>query len=136
MYIAEPDPLTEVFVDPKDEIPVHIALELRHLSAGYGKHLVIDDLTVTIPMGERIGLLGPNGAGKSTLFRTIVGLLAPQNGQVIIDGSMDRKARQHAAYVPQFEDVDWDFPVAVIDVVEMGLAREVGWLRLPGARHR
>ncbi len=111
------------------------ALELRHLSAGYGQRRVLDDLTVRIPVGTRVGLIGPNGAGKSTLFRVIVGLLPVVSGQVLINGQADRQSRRAAAYVPQFEDVDWNFPVAVIDVVLMGLARQVGWLRLPNRRH-
>ncbi len=111
------------------------ALELRHLSAGYGQLRAIDDISVTIATGSRVGLIGPNGAGKSTLFRAIVGLLPPMSGQVLINGRADHQSRQQAAYVPQFEDVDWEFPVAVIDVVVMGLARQVGWLRLPNRHH-
>jgi manganese/iron transport system ATP-binding protein len=111
------------------------ALEISHLSAGYGQRRAIDDVTVSIAKGQRVGLIGPNGAGKSTLFRAIVGLLHPMSGQVLINGSPDRHSRQEAAYVPQFEDVDWNFPVAVIDVVIMGLARQIGWLRLPNRHH-
>lgn len=112
------------------------ALEVRHLCAGYGEKRAIDDITVSVAAGKRVGLIGPNGAGKSTLFRAIIGLLRPMSGRVFINGRSDRRSRQEVAYVPQFEDVDWNFPVAVMDVVEMGLARQVGWLRLPGSRHR
>ena len=111
------------------------ALELRHLSAGYGKRRAVEDVSVHIPAGQQVGLIGPNGAGKSTLFRAIVGLLAPMSGQVFINGESSRHSRQEAAYVPQFEDVDWSFPVTVIDVVVMGLSRQIGWLRLPNAHH-
>src|SRR5262249_41577531 len=76
-----------------------------------------------------------NGAGKSTLFKAIVGLLMPASGEILIEGKAAAQARQAVAYVPQFEDVDWDFPVSVGDVVLMGMARQVGWLRLPNARH-
>jgi ABC-type Mn2+/Zn2+ transport system ATPase subunit len=62
-------------------------------------------------------------------------LLPPLSGQVLINGQSDSQARRQAAYVPQFEDVDWNFPLAVIDVVVMGLARQIGWLRQPGRRH-
>src|SRR5258708_29014372 len=107
-----------------------LELELKHVSAGYGQRRAIDDLTVEIAAGKRVGLIGPNGAGKSTLFRSLVGLLPLMSGQVLIQGQADRKARRQVAYVPQFEDVDWNFPAAVIDVVIMGLARQVGWPRL------
>ncbi len=93
------------------------ALEVKHLCAGYGQKRAIDDVTVRI------------------VFRSIIGLLPLMSGEVFINGRSDRQARQQAAYVPQLEDVDWTFPVAVIDVVEMGLARQVGWLRLPNRRH-
>ena len=112
------------------------AIQLAHLSAGYGHHLAVQDVTVSIEAGSRVALVGPNGAGKSTLFKAMVGLLAASGGQVFINGLPAHQVRQDAAYVPQFEDVDWDFPVSVMDVVVMGLARQVGWLRLPNARHR
>jgi ABC-type Mn2+/Zn2+ transport system ATPase subunit len=112
-----------------------IAIQLEHLSAGYGRSLALKDVTAQIEAGKRVALVGPNGAGKSTLFKAIVGLLTPSAGQVLINGQPSHEARKAVAYVPQFEDVDWDFPVSVLDVVVMGLARQVGWLRLPNARH-
>ena len=112
------------------------ALELRNLSAGYGQQPVIEGISVQIMSGKRVALVGPNGAGKSTLFRTIVGLLRPMSGNVLVNGWSDATTRRQAAYVPQFEDVDWDFPVSVLDVTLMGLARQIGWLRLPGNEHR
>jgi ABC-type Mn2+/Zn2+ transport system ATPase subunit len=112
------------------------ALELRNLSAGYGQQRAIDGITVQILPGKRVALVGPNGAGKSTLFRTIIGLLKPMSGQALVNGRSDATTRRQAAYVPQFEDVDWDFPVSVLDVTLMGLARQIGWLRLPDSSHR
>ncbi len=108
---------------------------MQGLSAGYAHNRAIEDVSFRVASGCRVGLIGPNGAGKSTLFRSIVGLLTPFEGQVRINGKTDRQSRREAAYVPQFEDVDWDFPVAVVDVVVMGLSRQIGWLRLPGKQH-
>ncbi len=113
-----------------------IAIQLKSLSAGYGRTLVIEDVSANIEAGARVALVGPNGAGKSTLFKAIVGLIRPTSGQVLIDGQPAQHVSQTAAYVPQFEDVDWDFPVSVMDVVLMGLARQVGWFRHPNASHR
>ena len=130
-------PAQAVASQPNGNIPSDkIAIQLAHVSAGYNRTLAIQDVTVSIPAGQRVALVGPNGAGKSTLFKVIVGLLTTANGEVTINGKASREARQAVAYVPQFEDVDWDFPVSVMDVVVMGLARQVGWLRLPNARHR
>jgi ABC-type Mn2+/Zn2+ transport system ATPase subunit len=111
-------------------------LTLKHVSAGYGHHRAIADVTISIEQGKRVALIGPTGAGKTTLFRSIVGLITPSSGEILINGKLDSQARRQAAYVPQFEDVDWEFPVAVIDVVIMGLARRIGWLRLPNKQHR
>lgn len=118
-----------------DTVSGKTAIELVSLSAGYGRALAIRDVTVSIEAGQRVALIGPNGAGKSTLFKAIVGLLPVLSGQILIKGQPAHQQRQAIAYVPQFEDIDWDFPVSVMDVVMMGLARQVGWLRLPGARH-
>jgi len=125
--------INSVLIESKVSPP---ALELRHVSAGYGTQRAISDVSVQIAQGKRVALIGPNGAGKSTLFRSIVGLLTPQAGQILINGQTDVRARRQAAYVPQSEDVDWDFPVTVLDVVLMGLSRQIGWLRLANRDHR
>ena len=111
------------------------AIALEHLSAGYGRINAIENITVRIDVGSRVALVGPNGAGKSTLFKAIVGLVRPSSGQILINEQTAYLGRQVTAYVPQFEDVDWDFPVSVMDVVVMGQARQVGWLRLPNGHH-
>ena len=116
--------------------PAKTAIQIDHLSAGYGKTDAIQNISVKIEAGKRVALVGPNGAGKSTLFKAIVGLLRLSSGQVLINEQPARLGRQAAAYVPQFEDVDWDFPVSVMDVVVMGQARQIGWLRLPNQQHR
>ena len=64
--------------------PVHapqVLLTLEHVGAGYGERTVLDDLTLTLRAGERIGLLGVNGAGKSTLVKTLAGELTPLTGE-------------------------------------------------------
>ncbi len=116
--------------------PTKTAIQLNAVSAGYGRTLAIENVTASIEAGTRVALVGPNGAGKSTLFKVIVGLLTPASGAVLINGLPSQQISQVAAYVPQFEAVDWDFPVSVMDVVVMGLARQVGWFRLPNASHR
>jgi len=134
--ITAADAITGAQQPISDEKAILPALELRNLSAGYGQQPAVEGISVQILPGKRVALVGPNGAGKSTLFRTIVGLLKPMSGQIFVDGRSDATTRRQVAYVPQFEDVDWDFPVSVLDVTLMGLAREVGWLRLPDSSHR
>lgn len=97
------------------------ALEVRHLTAGYpGMRPAIDDVSIRVPTGEIVGLIGPNGAGKSTLFKAILGLIRPARGEVMAFGRPVREARADIAYMPQVEEVDWEFPVSVLDVVMMG----------------
>ena len=61
-------------------------LELRGISAGYGSSQVLKNIDLVVPDGAVVALLGPNGAGKTTLLRVASGLLAPQAGQLLVDG--------------------------------------------------
>jgi ABC-2 type transport system ATP-binding protein len=61
-------------------------LEARHLRKSYGQHLAVADVNFSLEAGEVLGLLGPNGAGKSTTMMMIAGLLAPDSGEVLLDG--------------------------------------------------
>ena len=98
-----------------------LALEVRDLWAGYpGQPPAIEGVDLVVPEGELVGLVGPNGAGKSTLFKSILGLIRPLRGEVRIFGRSVAEARGDVAYTPQVEEVDWDFPVSVRDVVLMG----------------
>lgn len=108
-----------------------IVLETKRLSATYTGELAIEDVSFAVRQGERIALVGPNGAGKSTLLKAIVGLLKPVSGQVLIHNDPSRQAAQHVAYVPQFGEVDWNFPASVWDAVMMGRVKHIGWFRLP-----
>lgn len=97
------------------------ALVVRDLSAGYpGYPPAIEGVNLRVPVGELVGLIGPNGAGKSTLFKAMLGLIRPQRGEVLAFGRPVERARRDIAYMPQVEEVDWDFPASVLDVVLMG----------------
>jgi manganese/iron transport system ATP-binding protein len=112
----------------------------------------VRDLTISYPNGTRAlrdttfeldrasicGLVGVNGSGKSTLFRAIMGLVEPSKGEVRVAGLSTREAQRRnlVAYVPQSEDVDWNFPVLVDDVVMMGRYGRMGFLRRPSAEDR
>ena len=83
-----------------------------------------------------MAVVGPNGAGKSTLFRAIAGLMPLRSGSVTLRGASAPSAGHCIAYVPQREEVDWRFPVTVLDVVLMGTYPSLGWVRRPGRRDR
>ncbi len=113
-----------------------IALHVEDLTVAYGATTALWDIDLDIPPGVMCGVVGPNGSGKSTLLKAALGLVRPVAGHVRF---MDRPATQmrgRIAYVPQRQAVDWDFPTDVRDVVEMGLYRQLGWLRRPGRRSR
>jgi len=81
---------------------------------------VLTDVSFNIPEGKSIAIVGPNGAGKSTLLKGIMGLEPMIEGQVNFFGQSLDKKRLSTAYVPQREEIDWDFPINVMDVVLMG----------------
>ncbi|MGO5000265.1 manganese/iron ABC transporter ATP-binding protein [Oceanisphaera sp. W20_SRM_FM3] len=94
-------------------------------------HTALRDASFAIPTGTITALVGVNGSGKSTLFKAIMGFVRLAKGKISVLGmSVDEALRQNlVAYVPQAEDVDWNFPVLVEDVVIMGRYGHMGWLR-------
>jgi branched-chain amino acid transport system ATP-binding protein len=61
-------------------------LQVKNLDAGYGFLQVLWDISLEVQEGEFIGLIGPNGAGKSTTLKSIAGLVAPKNGEILFEG--------------------------------------------------
>ena len=103
-----------------------LALEVSGLWAGYpGNPPAIEDVSFSVAEGQMVGLVGPNGAGKSTLIRSILGMVRPLGGEVRIFGRPVGEIRRDVAYTPQAEEIDWDFPVSVMDVVLMGRWTEI-----------
>ena len=82
-------------------------LEARDLRAGYGAAEVLRGISIRVRAGETVGLMGRNGMGKSTLIRTLMGVLRPTSGDVLIDGKSAQRtmtferARAGIAYVPE-----------------------------------
>lgn len=96
-------------------------------------HTALQNVNGSLHSGMICGLVGVNGAGKSTLFKAIMGFVKPTTGAVKIMGQDVRAAlkKNLVSYVPQTEDVDWNFPVLVEDVVMMGRYGHMGFLRRP-----
>jgi len=101
-------------------------------------HTAIRNASFVLSGGTICALVGINGSGKSTLFKSIMGLVKPTTGSVLLN----QQSVNHAlkaniiAYVPQTEDVDWNFPVLVKDVVMMGRYGKMNFLRMPSRRDR
>lgn len=112
------------------------AISVRGLSVRYGDLLALDDVNVDIGWGTMVGVIGPNGAGKSTFLKAILDVVPHQATEVRIAGQAQREGKKLIAYVPQREEVHWDFPVTVEDVALMGSYGRLGPLGRPGAKER
>ena len=115
------------------------SIEANDLTVVYGNgHVALRDMSFVLRGGTITGLVGVNGSGKSTLFKAIMGFVRPARGAIRIAGlSVSEALRANTvAYVPQSEDVDWNFPVLVEDVVMMGRYGHMGFLRLPSKSDR
>ena len=123
------------------------AVQVLDLTVAYRDKPVLWDVDLEVPAGVLMAIVGPNGAGKTTLIKSILGLVKPAAGQVLIYGEPYRAGRRLGGvtrdkpsalvgYVPQRGSVDWDFPTNVLDVVMMGRYGALGWIHRPGSRER
>ena len=96
-------------------------------------HTAIHDVTFRLEGGTTCALVGVNGSGKSTLFKSLMGLVNPQRGNITLCHLPIKQALKQnlVSYVPQSEEVDWQFPVSVYDVVLMGRYGYMNFLRRP-----
>ncbi|OYR15148.1 manganese/iron ABC transporter ATP-binding protein [Brucella thiophenivorans] len=96
-------------------------------------HTALRNANFEIPTGTITALVGVNGSGKSTLFKAIMGFVRLARGEISILGQPVKQALKQnlVAYVPQSEEVDWNFPVLVEDVVMMGRYGHMGMMRIP-----
>ncbi len=95
-------------------------IEVDGLSVNYGNKRVLTNIHLDITKGSIYGVIGPNGAGKSTLFKSILGLIDSNSGFIKVFGKNIEEVRKKVSYVPQKDEIDWQFPASVLDVVKMG----------------
>ncbi|MEQ9917001.1 manganese/iron ABC transporter ATP-binding protein [Pectobacterium aroidearum] len=115
------------------------SLAVNDVSVTYSNgHQAIRHASFSLTGGTICALVGVNGSGKSTLFKSIMGLVKPTSGQVLLNQQPIYQALKQnlVAYVPQTEDVDWNFPVLVSDVVMMGRYGRMNFLRIPSKQDR
>ena len=96
-------------------------IKIEHLAAGYEGKEVLHDVNLTIYQDDYLGIIGPNGGGKTTLMRLILGLMNPTEGNISYykDGKPVKEITM--GYLPQYNDLDKQFPISVYEVVLSGL---------------
>ncbi len=99
--------LSETLDAPVSASPVGDGLSIVSIAKSYDKRVVLSDVSLNVGRGEVVGLLGPNGAGKTTCFYSIMGLVKPDSGRIMLDGDditalpMYRRAVLGLGYLPQ-----------------------------------
>lgn len=115
------------------------SLHIRQATVRYRNgHTALDNVNIELQGGTICALLGVNGSGKSTLFKSIMGLLKLTTGEIRLCNLPIQQAlkRNIVAYVPQTEEIDWQFPISVYDVVMMGRYGQMNFLRRPSAEDK
>lgn len=110
------------------------SIEAKEVTVRYNNgHTAIHDISFRLEGGTTCALVGVNGGGKSTLFKSLMGQIKPQLGEVKLCGLPIEQALKCnlISYVPQSEEVDWQFPISVYDVVMQGRYGYMNFLRIP-----
>lgn len=107
-----------------------VVLQAEHLSLGYHRRALVEDLSFSIRRGDILGIVGPNGCGKTTLLRGLLGLLKPLRGAVARDPD------RIVSYVPQRERIDTILPITAFEVALLGHVARESAFRRPGATDR
>jgi len=112
------------------------ALEIQGLGVSYPSEekFALKDFDISVPAGSALALVGPNGAGKSTLFKAICGLLPIRAGSIRVFGHPLGACHHRVVYLPQRSEIDWQFPISVLDLVMMGRYVYLGWFNGPRKR--
>ena len=105
-------------------------ITFEHASLGYGRRVVLEDISFEVNPGDYLGLVGPNGAGKTTVLKALLGIHAPLAGMVRTAGGL------RFGYVPQREQLNYYYPLSVADVVTMGRPPHARWQRDARSRDR
>ena len=119
-----------------DPDPKSLALEIKGLKVFYPAENkpALNNVSMRVPVGASMALVGANGAGKSTLFRAISGLLPVRSGTVRIFGHRLGACHHRVVYLPQRSDIDWQFPMTVLDLTMTGRYVYLGWFTRPGKK--
>lgn len=106
----------------------NLLLSLKECTLGYDQTPIIEGLNWQALRGERWVIVGPNGAGKTTLLKAILGLLPPLAGQIdyFDSGNQLSSPPETIGYLPQINQIDKAFPIAVHEVIDSGMRLDRG----------
>ncbi|MGW7005325.1 metal ABC transporter ATP-binding protein [Streptomyces sp. NPDC054933] len=111
-------------------------LAVKGVSVWLGGRRILDEVEFSLAPGEFTGLIGSNGAGKTTILRVIMGLQAPAEGRVLVDGRPLARRNRAVGYVPQKVLFDPDAPLRARDLVGLGLDGGKVGVRIPSRQRR
>jgi manganese transport system ATP-binding protein len=112
------------------------ALIVESLFVSYHGNEAVQNVNFAIESGKLVGIIGPNGAGKSTLLKALLNLIPKDKGVVQIHGKSFNDQRKTVAYVPQRSNIDWDFPITVLDTVLIGTYPKLGYFKKPKKKEK
>ncbi|MEH7223692.1 metal ABC transporter ATP-binding protein [Bacillus sp. JJ1566] len=96
------------------------AISIKDLHVSYYGNEAVKGVSLSVDTGNLVGIIGPNGAGKSTFLKALLQLIPTDKGEIRVLGKSIKEVRKKIAYVPQRNDIDWDFPITVLEVVLIG----------------
>ncbi|WP_077602919.1 metal ABC transporter ATP-binding protein [Oceanobacillus sojae] len=108
-----------------------IAFSVQDLTVSYGEQTALKNINFQVEKGKLVGVIGPNGAGKSTLMKASLGLISKDHGTIEFYGKPVKQMRENIAYIPQRNNIDWDFPINVLDTVVLGTYPKLGVFHRP-----
>lgn len=98
-------------------------ISCQNLSYSYTKESFIEHASFDIELGDFVGIIGSNGSGKTTLIKLLLGLLQADSGTIQIANKTPKKARKHIAYLSQFGNIDFEFPITAQEIVSQGITK-------------
>lgn len=107
-------------------------LRLKNVTLAWGNKTILSDISGCFKQGSFTAIVGPNGAGKSTLIKAIVGQLPIKSGEIAIAN----KFKRELSLLPQYTELDRDFPMTTFDLVSMGIWRDLGAFRSLSSEQR
>ncbi|SFR50706.1 metal ABC transporter ATP-binding protein [Thiomicrospira sp. ALE5] len=110
-------------------------LKLKDFGVRLNHKEILTPLSLTLAAKQKIAIIGPNGAGKSTLLKALMGIV-PSQGQADFWGQKLTRVQQRIAYIPQREEVDWNFPINAYELVLMGRQGQLRFWQRPTSQDR